>query len=72
MSYFSWQNHNFTLCCDTMLYYKFLNDEKGELSQLWIASQSPNKVSKRVILDISISVFITHLIFYCIAYCIEM
>ena len=39
-----------------MIYYKFLNDKKGDLSQLWIAAQSPNKVSKRVILDISITV----------------
>ena len=41
-----------------MLYYKFLNDKKGELSQLLIAAQSPNKVSRRVILDISIPVCI--------------
>ena len=38
--------------------YKFLNDKKGELSQLLIAAQSPNKVSRRVILDISIPVCI--------------
>lgn len=47
-----------------MLYYKFLNDKKGELSQLWIASQSPNKVSKRVILDISISVLLSIAYFF--------
>lgn len=39
-----------------MLYYKFLEDKKGELSQVLLAAQSPNKVSKRVILDVSISV----------------
>lgn len=39
-----------------MLFYKFLQDKSGELSQVWIAAQSPNKVSKRVILDLSITV----------------
>ena len=35
-----------------MLFYRFLQDKSGELSQVWIAAQSPNKVSKRVILDL--------------------
>ena len=39
-----------------MLFYKFLQDKSGELSQVWIAAQSPNKVSKRVVLDLSITV----------------
>ena len=39
-----------------MLFYRFLQDKSGELSQVWIAAQSPNKVSKRVILDLSITV----------------
>ncbi|KAK8803879.1 hypothetical protein WA588_005769 [Blastocystis sp. NMH] len=37
-----------------MLYYKFLKDKKGALTQVCLAAQSPNKVSKRVILDVSI------------------
>ena len=41
---------------DTMLYYKFLKDKKGELSQVLIATQSTTKGSKRVRLDISIQV----------------
>lgn len=39
-----------------MLYYKFLKDKKGALTQVCLAAQSPNKVSKRVILDVSIPV----------------
>ena len=39
-----------------MLYYKFLKDKKGAFTQVCLAAQSPNKVSKRVILDVSIPV----------------
>ena len=45
-----------------MLFYKFLKDKSGELTQVWVAAQSPNKVSKRVILDLSISVHLLHLL----------
>lgn len=44
-----------------MLFYKFLKDKSGELTQVWVAAQSPNKVSKRVLLDLSIAVLLPHL-----------
>ena len=39
-----------------MLYYKFKNDEKGELNELCIAARFPNMIPKRVIIHLSIAV----------------
>lgn len=39
-----------------MLYYKFQNDEKGELNELCIAARFPNSIPKRVIIHLSITV----------------
>lgn len=43
-----------------MLYYKFKNDEKGELNELCIAARFPNMIPKRVIIHLSIAVVVLY------------
>mgnify|MGYP003262350967 CR=1 FL=1 len=39
-----------------MIFYKFKNDDKGQLNELCIAARFPNTVPKRVIIRLSVSV----------------
>ena len=39
-----------------MIFYKFKNDDKGQLNELCIAARFPNTLPKRVIIRLSVSV----------------